>query len=216
MYCNQINFGALIILALGLSACASNPAQSDHASPIQDQDTSKSGETGQKVPDHFSDRTVDAQKLDGREPSSMKGDFTWLNDVEDEFGRVAAETSSRAVASQNKHEVLMKQKEWIFTYLPKTNHFYVEVQGTQYQLVQTGLGDGDRYAFAAEGQSENPITFSVSRGDGRSVASGKPAASCGTEISYWSDSAKSYMTERKDVTGKSCERMLGLLKDYVP
>ncbi|MGZ3704091.1 MAG: hypothetical protein ACXWP1_01060 [Bdellovibrionota bacterium] len=152
-------------------------------------------------------------RFDGREPSSMKGDFTWLNDVEDEFGRVAAETSSRAVASQNKHEVLMKQKEWAFSYLPKTNHFYVDLQGTQYQMVQTKIDDGERFAFAAEGQADNPLTFAVTKGEGRNVASGD---TCTTEISYWSKSAKSYVTEHKALTGKSCARMLGLLKDYVP
>ena len=145
----------------------------------------------------------------------MKGDFTWVNEVEDEFGRVAAETSSRAVASQNKHDVLMKQKEWAFSYLPRTNHFYVDVQGTQYQMVQTKIGDGERFAFAAEGQAENPVTFSVTKGEGRNVASSGGDA-CTTEISFWSKTAKSYVTERKPVTGTACAHMLALLKDYVP
>jgi hypothetical protein len=192
----------MFLLALGLSACAYTPSNNvNERQPSSVQDEEDGG---------VKDRHT---RFDGREPSSMKGDFTWLNEVEDEFGRVAAETSSRAVASQNKHEVLMKQKEWSFSYLPKTNHFYVDIQGTQYQMVQTKLDDGERFAFAAEGQAENPITFAVTKGEGRHVASGD---ACATEISYWSKSAKSYVTERKSVTGKSCARMLGLLKDYVP
>lgn len=203
MYCSQIKFLALFAVALGASSCANTPSKNENErvpSSYQDED----GERVKHVPNRF----------DGREPSSMKGDFTWLNEVEDEFGRVAAETSSRAVASQNKHEVLLKQKEWAFSYLPKTNHFYVDVQGTQYQMVQTKIGDGERFAFAAEGQAENPVTLAVAPGEGRKVASAGDV--CSAEISYWSKSAKSYVTERKSVSGKSCTRMLGLLKDYVP
>jgi hypothetical protein len=219
MYCSQIKIVATFLAVLGLSACASTPSQNENErqpSSTQQQQDDENGNGVHRNPSHVDGRTADSKEFDGREPSSMKGDFTWLNDVEDEFGRVAAETSSRAVASQNKHEVLMKQKEWAFSYLPKTNHFYVDVQGTQYQMVQTKIDDGERFAFAAEGQAENPVTFAVTKGEGRSVASGATADTCATEISFWSKTAKSYVTERKDVAGKSCARMLGLLKDYVP
>jgi hypothetical protein len=72
---------------------------------------------------------------------------------------------------------------------------------------------GERFAFAAEGQAENPLTFSVTAGEGRRVASG---SACDTEISYWNKKAKSYVTEQKAFDGKACERMMSLLKDYVP
>src|SRR4051794_7723498 len=115
MYCNKIKIGAMFVLSLSLSACAYTPNKEQvDRQPDSVQTDEDSGEHP-GLPGRF----------DGREPSSMKGDFTWLNEVESEFGKVAAETSSRAVASQNKHEVLMKQKEWAFSYLPKTNHFYV-------------------------------------------------------------------------------------------
>lgn len=206
MYCKSIKIGSVIIAALSISACATTKNSERQQASVQADET----DGGEK-----------AASYDGREPSSMKGDFTWLNEVEDEFGRVAAETSSRAVASQNKQEVLMKQKEWAFSFLPKTNHFSVELQGTQYQMVQTKIDDGERFAFAAEHQTENPLTFAITKGEGRNVASGdgsKGASgdSCATEISYWSKNAKSYVTERKNVTGKACSRMLQLLKDYVP
>jgi hypothetical protein len=204
-YYRQIEIKAVFILALGLSACASTP-QGDENGKIRQPDsvqTDEDGGSAHRVPSRF----------DGREPAGMKGDFTWLNEVEDDFGRIAAETSSRAVASQNKFEVLMKQKEWSFSFQPKTNHFYVDLQGTQYRMVQTRIDDGERFAFAAEGQAENPLTFAVTKGEGRQVASEDV---CTTEISYWSKSAKSYVTERKALQGKNCVRMLGLLKDYVP
>ncbi|HEY8279555.1 MAG TPA: hypothetical protein VIH99_08030 [Bdellovibrionota bacterium] len=202
MYCSQIKIGATFLLALSLSACAYTQPSSDRSPDSVQEDE------GGTITNH-----VPPSKFDGREPASMKGDFTWLNEVEDEFGRVAAETSSRAVASQNKHEVLLKQKDWSFSYLPKTNHFYVSLQGTQYQMVQTKIDDGERFAFAAEGQAENPLTFAVTRAEGRNVASGE---SCDAEISYWSKNSKAYVTEKKALAGKSCVRMMGLLKDYVP
>lgn len=204
MYCKQIEKRAALALALALQACAYTPSK----------------EAANRQPDSVQTDEEDAGsrpdapgRFDGREPAGMRGDFTWLNEVESEFGRVAAETSSRALAGQNKQEILMKQKDWAFGYLPRTNHFYVTLQGTQYQMVQTKIDDGGRFAFAAEGQSESPVTFAVTRGEGRSVASGD---ACSAEISYWSKSAKSYVTERKSVAGRPCARMLGLLKDYVP
>lgn len=200
-YYIQIKIGAMFIMALGLSACATT-------NNTQGMDRKPSSVSSDEEPDVRRSRD-----FDGREPASMKGDFTWLNEVEEDFGRIAADTSKRVVASQNKHEVLLKQKEWVFSFLPRTNHFYVVLQGTQYQMVQTKIDDGERFAFAAEGQAENPLTFAVTKSEGRSVASGK---SCDAEISYWSKSAKSYVTERRSFNGKPCERMLSLLKEYVP
>ena len=198
-YCKQIKIGAMFILALGMSACATTNNENMDREPAS-----------VKTEEEKGDRPG---KFDGREPASMKGDFTWLNEVEADFGRIAADTSKRAIANQSKHEVLLKQKDWNFSFLPRTNHFYVEVNGMQYQMVQTKIDDGERFAFAAEGQAENPLTFAVTKGEGRNVASGK---SCDAEISYWSKRSKSYVTERKSLNGKSCERMLTLLKDYVP
>ena len=206
-YYKQVKTGSVILLALSLSACAYTPRNnSGDRQPDSVQDN-EGGSSEKHAPGRADLRA------DGREPSSMKGDVTWLNEVEADFGRIASETSSRAVASQNKHEVLMKQKEWTFSYLPKTNHFYVVLQGTSYQMVQTKIDDGERFAFAAEGQAENPLTFAVSKGEGRNVASGE---ACAVEISYWSNSVKSYVTDHKAVKGKNCSRMLSLLKDYVP
>lgn len=192
-YVSLIKTGAIVITALSLGACASTGRNPDSVSE-QEQD--------EKM----------YQKYDGREPASMHGDFTWLNDVEDEFGRVAAETSNRAVASQ-KAETLMKEKDWTFGFSPKNNAFHVNLQGVTYKMVQTTINDGERFAFAAEGQAENPLTFSVYRGEGRKVASG---TLCTTEISYWNKKSKSYVTEQKSVNGQPCDRMLTLLKDYVP
>jgi hypothetical protein len=192
-YKSLIKLGATSIIALGvITSCAS---------------------TGDRSPDSEMDRETRREMIDGREPASMRGDFTWLNEVEDDFGRIADETSSRAVASQNKQEVLMKRKDWAFSYLPKTNHFYVNLQGVAYKMIQTNINDGERFAFAAEGQPENPLTFSVAKGEGRKVASG---TNCVTEISYWNKRSKSYVTDKIDVAGKECERVLSLLKDYVP
>lgn len=198
-YVSVIKTGAIVLMTLGLAACATTNSDRSPSS-VKNQE-----ETEQR------------NRFDGREPASLKGDFGWLNQVEDDFGRIADETSSRAVASQNKQEVLMKEKEWSFSFLPKTNNFYLEVQGTSYKMIQTRINDGERFAFAAEGQAENPLTFAVATGENRAVASsGAAASACDTEISFWSKKTKAYVTERVAVKGKACERMLTLLKDYVP
>lgn len=198
-YSKQVKNSAAVLLIFGLCACASSSTKQDG------QDTTATASAG--------NTTNNSSDYDGREPSSMKGDVGWLNDVENDFGRIAAETSTRAVASENQHEVLLKYKEWSFSYLPKTNHFYVDIQGAEYQMVQTKIDEGERFAFAAEGQSENPLTFAVTKGEGRAVASGD---SCSVEISYWSKKSKSYVTENKELEGKNCEHLMGRLKDYVP
>lgn len=196
-YINTIKSGAIIIMALGLAACASTGNREISSSPSDD-----------------SENVERENKFDGREPANMRGNFTWLDEVEDNFGRIAADNGNRAVASANKPQVLVKQADWAFSFLPKSNHFYVDVQGTGYKMIQTRINDGERFAFAAEGQAENPVTFSVvkSEDDGRKVAS----ATCQSEISYWNKKSKSYVTERKMVMGKPCNQMLSLLKDYVP
>jgi hypothetical protein len=194
-YTSKILSGAIIIIALGLSACASTGGR--HPDSVTTEEDSES---------------IQQKEYDGREPASLHGDFTWLNDVEDDFSRIAAETSNRAVASESKHEVLVKRNGWNFSYLPKTNQFYVGVQGDSYKMVQTKINDGERFAFAAEGQAENPLVFSVVRKQGRNVAS----STCETEISYWSKNAKSYVTDNVKMQGKSCAQLLTRLKDYVP
>lgn len=195
-YVSKIKSGAIIIMALGFAACASTGDRSPDS-------VYESDEEGESVREH---------EYDGREPASLHGDFTWLNEVEDDFSRIAAETSNRAVASESQHEVLLKRKGWSFSYLPKTNHFYVSLQGSSFKMVQTRINDGERFAFAAEGQSENPVTFSVAKASGREVAS----AVCDTEISYWNNKSKSYVTDKVQLNGKSCNNLISKLKDYVP
>jgi len=193
-YVSKIKSGAIIIMALGFVACASTGDRSPDS-------VYESDEEGESV-----------REYDGREPASLHGDFTWLNEVEDDFSRIAAETSNRAVASENQHEVLLQRKGWTFSYLPKTNHFYVKLQGSSFKMVQTRINDGERFAFAAEGQSENPVTFSVAKATGRRVAS----TVCDTEISYWNKKSKSYVTDKVQLNGKSCSNLITKLKDYVP
>jgi hypothetical protein len=194
MYKSLIKNGAMIAIALAISACAS---------------------TGDRNPDSTQEEDVEFQheKYDGREPRALQGDFTWLNEVEDEFGRISSRTSSRTVASQTKQEVLMKNNDWAFGFMPKGNHFFVEAQGASYKMVQARISDGERFAFAAEGLGENPVIFSVARGEGRNVASGTV---CDTEISFWNKRTNRYVTERRSVGGERCARMLSVLKDYVP
>lgn len=195
MFKSVIKTGA-IIMAFGLAACAS---------------------TGSRSPDSVNsderEKTIHERATEGREPGALKGDFTWLNEVEENFNRSASATSNRSVASEKKPEVLLKKKEWAFSYIPKTNHFYVNLDGTTYEMIQTRINDGERFAFAAAGQADNPLTFAVMRGDSRKLASGEV---CETEISYWRKSKNAYVTDKVQVKGKNCSRLLSLLNNYVP
>jgi hypothetical protein len=198
-YTAIVGASLVVLMGVALSGCASSGGRSIDS--VSEEETQEQ-------------RRID--RLDGREPQSLQGNFTWLNEVEDDFGRIAAETSNRAVASQNKQEVLLKGGGWTFSFLPKANHFYISLQGVNYRMVQTKIDEGERFAFAAEGQSENPLTFSVARSsEVRGVAS-QSSGGCETELSYWNKSKKSYVNDKKPVVGAPCERMLTLLKDYVP
>ncbi len=152
-------------------------------------------------------------KMDGREPASAKGNFTWLDEVEEDFGKIADETSSRTVASAGGKEVILKQNNWALQYAPSSNQFFVTVDGSAYRMVQTDIGDGDSFAFAAEGQAENPVTLNVSRvQEGRVIAS----MSCRAELSYWNKGARTYKKDRADLQGKACEDLIVRMKEFVP
>ncbi len=149
----------------------------------------------------------------GREPASMRGNFTWLDQVEDDFGRIASETSNRTVASEQEHQTYIKQKKWSFSYSEKTNSFFVKIGDQNYKMIQSSIGDGESYAFAAEGQTENPVTLSVIQKTGREVASG---STCQAELNYWNADSRVYMKEQARLQGKSCNKLVSRLKDYVP
>ena len=193
-YQKSILLGAIIIGAITLGACAS---------------------TGGRAPDSVEDEKGSTERrFDGREPASLRGDFTWLNEVGEDFDRIASETSSRAVASDNR-ETLVQKGNWRFSYLAKSNNFYVTLNGETYKMVQTSIGDGESYAFAAEGQADNPVTLTFVPVSGRKVAS-SGASVCNAELAYWSGKTKSYVKENHKVVGKSCNKLIGKLREYIP
>ena len=81
------------------------------------------------------------------------------------------------------------------------------MKGEGYRLIQTKIDDTDSFSFAAEGQAENPRTCSVAKGQGRSVASGK---SCQTEISYWNKTAHAYVTDKININGNHCDKLISV------
>lgn len=163
--------------------------------------------------DSTSNEDEEHMRYDGREPASARGDFGWLNQVEDDFGRIASETSSRAIASQNKREVLATSKKWAFSYLPKSNNFYLELNGATYKMIQTKINEGERFAFAAEGQSENPVVIAFTKGSERNPAS---ETACRGEISYWSISKRAYISEDQTLSRENCNQLWTALREYVP
>jgi hypothetical protein len=80
-------------------------------------------------------------------------------------------------------------------------------------MLQTSIGNGEAYSFAAKGQAENPVTLSFVRDTGRVVASGEQ---CEAELSYWNVKTHNYVKDTKKLHGEACERVVSRLKDYVP
>ncbi len=187
--------------ALGFAACSSTGVVERSPDSINQENQNNDAD------EHRSYR------LDGREPAGLSGSATWLNDVEEDFGRIADETSSRTVASSKGSEVLLKKSNWTLQFVPANNQFVVSIDRSSYRMVQTNIGDGDSFAFAAEGQSENPITLNVNRiNEGRVVASLR----CRAELSFWDKKSHSYTKDRVETEGKACENLMVRLKEYVP
>lgn len=158
--------------------------------------------------------TTRKSRIDGEEPHSMQGDIGWLNEVEERYQRISAEAANRGIASAGKAETLIKQKNWTFTYQPKTNNFFMALKGETFKMVQTQLNDGERYAFAAETTGDKPATITVSKNGDRNIASNESV--CDAEISYWNKKSSSYTVDRSTIKGKTCSKLLAKLKDYVP
>ena len=148
-----------------------------------------------------------------REPASMVGNHEWLNEVQDDFSRIADETSSRSVASR-RPDVLVARNRWSFNYLPANNQFSLKLDGANYGMVQTSLDDQDMFSFAAEGQTETPITLTVARNDGREVA--EVASACAVELSFWDTKNKLYQKDMANIRGERCAKVIEQLRSYVP
>lgn len=148
-----------------------------------------------------------------REPASMTGNYEWLNEVQDDFSRIADETSSRSLAS-GKPSVLIKHGRWTFNYLPANNQFSLKLDGASYGLIQTNLDDENMFSFSAEGQTETPITLTIALNDGRNVASAVSA--CEVELSFWDKKIKRYSKDVANISGSHCDKMLAQLRSYVP
>jgi hypothetical protein len=154
------------------------------------------------------------EQYDGNEPREhvKRIDLGWLNDVEQDFGTVAARSSSRSLASQDK-EVLFKHSDRSFFYQKTSNQFFLQIDGLTYRMAQSTLGDGGNYSFAAEGASENPPSVSIKGATSRGLASERK---CTVNIGYFAKGKSVYTQDQVKVNTKSCVHMTQILKDYVP
>lgn len=180
----------------------------------------KSGATGDTYADAIVENDREPASVNdtsGREPAAMVGNQEWLNEVQDDFSRIADETSSRTVASR-KPDVLVERARWVFQYMPANNQFLLKLDGSNYGMIQTSLDDQNLFSFAAEGQTETPITLTVARNDGRQVAEAATIAnaSCSVELSYWDAKNKKYQKDAADFRGQHCDKVINQLRSYVP
>lgn len=148
-----------------------------------------------------------------REPASMVGDFKWLNKVQDDFDRIAAESTHRSVANTNP-SILLARKRWSFRYFPDRNNFGLKLDNRQFDLVQTKFENTGVYAFAAEGQVENPITLSVSQAEDTYAYS--DSGNCVFELSFWDERKHRYDKDTASIRGERCAEVMNHLRSYVP
>lgn len=175
--------------------------------------------TGKVVEESDADDREPASSQDAniREPSSLVGNVDWLNDVQDDFSRIADETSSRAVASKQP-DILLQKPRWTFLFHPNTNKFTLRLDGKSYGMVQTSIDDSSNFSFAAEGQTETPITLSVSLLDEERAPAqaGAVANLCTAELSFWDSQGKRYQKDSTDLRGERCARVIEQMRSFVP
>lgn len=181
--------GVMLLVTMGLVGCAGGQVRS---------------------PD-----SVEDQQYDGNEPQQRVRhlDTTWLNGVDETFGKVAARSSNRSLASQDK-EILLKKKGWNFFYQKSSNQFFLSLDGQSYRMIQTDLGEAGNFQFAAEGVTDNPPTLTIhGLGGNRGLAS---ASQCNVDVGYFNKSQSTYAQKKVSMNSKSCAGLAKRLKDYVP
>ena len=191
----KVAFAAILLVTI--SACSSI--------------STKKGES-ELDSDNF--RSPAAANETAREPASMKGNFAWLNEVQSDFDRIAAETSSRSVAGSARTRILVQRKQWSFRFKEQTNRFLLKLNDQFFNLVQLSMEDDESYSFVADGQQENPITLSIYRKGGRRVAN--LGNVCVVELNFWDDMGKTYRKDTASIFGGRCSKVLSQLRSYVP
>lgn len=147
-----------------------------------------------------------------REPSSLQGNFSWLDKVERDFDRIASEAGDRSIASSGKNIVWASKKRWSFFY--KNKHFFCRLDGKDYPLQLTNLESTDYYSFSVKGGKESFLTLSVHPSEGRGLASSQ--STCFVELSFWDEKRRKYREEGVSLSGSRCLKMLKQLQSYVP
>lgn len=177
---------------------------------------SRSGEDGRE-PASSEDQNI-------REPASLVGNYEWLNEVQEDFSRIADETSSNRGVASGQPDVLVQCTRWSFLFNPVSNRFSVRLDNTNYWMVKTNLDDNDSFSFAAEGQAETPLTLTVAvtRSEERTPAQAATATpvivptACDIELSFWDGKNKRYQKEPASIQGERCARVVEQLRSYVP
>ena len=160
-----------------------------------------------------------SKKGPNREPYSMKGDFKWLNKVQEDFARVAAETSSRSVAARKKDKLLVeaKDRKWKFFFSPENNIFYLKMGPATYTMTQPSLSEDDYFAFVPNGEDANTMSLTIQKDNtnrGRKAASNLDT--CSVELSFWNEQSRKYDKNNVKVKGIACSIMVKTINNHVP
>lgn len=152
------------------------------------------------------------RRYNGFEPKERPNDLGWLGEVEDGLNKMGTGDSHRALASDGAKEVLWNEAGWQFGFVKAMSQFFMNVNGISVPLKKTFNAEGEYYAFVGGEKPEYPSTFSVSKSQGRSVASGNV---CQAQLSYWSENAKAYVTDGSQMDEKKCESLLAKMKEFL-
>ncbi len=185
--------------------------------------------------------SMDTRSMYDREPASMVGDFNWLNGVQDEFDRIAAESTYQSVANMSP-TILVARERWSFLYHLDQNAFELHLDSRKFTMVQTKVENRGAYAFAAAGQEENPVTLSISQSEAqldaqsstqpRTPSSFQPNTQSGTkfedvyaytesvncifELSFWDEKKHQYRKGVANIRGGRCTEIINHLRSYGP
>ncbi len=150
-------------------------------------------------------------------PAALRGDFTWLNNVKDEFQKVASTGKSRTLASSGPSHVFFQTVGMSVGY--KNGNFYLIFNNKNHALRLINKESMDYYSFLGDEKSDHPLMLSILPGknqssfdEGRTLAS--TPSSCSIELQLWG--TKKYSKRDFALSAQNCQKILNQLVDHAP
>ena len=152
---------------------------------------------------HEDDAQLMEESFDGNEPASAPGNFSWLNEFEEEVQKLFHNSSSRELASRPSTEILFQKGAWKFSH-KEGDHFILEHAGKKQPMQWVAEPKAEGGFFFIARNMAHPMTLSLSKWRDRALASGH---SCTIELNYWNEKMGDYRSESTKMYGKECHQM---------